>query len=386
MNLPLFFHILILLGGIQGLITGSLLIVEGKNWKANYFLGGLIGLMALASINLFLEYTGWYYSSTPIAIIHNLIPLVILMPAGPLLLFYVHAAADPAFRFTKKHKLQFLPVIIDFLPALTSAIFIIGVKTNLVFPDARPWGLLVDYLHIYSDIPRWIAITMYALLSLRLLERIKKGRAKNNESLITWLRQFIRIFLIFQLAWLLYLIPYVIPATTDFMLRTFNWYPVYIPLTFLIYWLGIKGLIVTYRNKTRNKISSHSTSLQPVIIEETVTNLKKAMETDKIFLNPNLTLDILSQHTRIPPKTISIVLNQHLQKSFNEFVNGYRVEEVKKRLQENPQSNLTILGTALESGFNSKASFQRIFKEMTGISPGGYQKNFAKPNRSQIRN
>jgi AraC-like DNA-binding protein len=378
MNLSLFFHTLILLGGIQGFITGSLLIIEGKKWKANKFLGILLWLMALASINLFLEYTGWYYSSTAMAILHNLVPLVILMPAGPLLYFYVQSAVDPAFRLTGKHKIQFLTIIIDLLPGLTSAIFVVGVKTNLVFPDARPWGAFVDWLHVYSDIPRWLSLTIYAFLSGRLLERLNKNVVKNQGSLFTWLRQFIRIFLVFQLIWLLYLIPYVIPTTTDFMLQTFNWYPVYIPLTFLIYWLGIKGLIVTYRNKLRNKISASSTLLQPANIQEVVTNLKKAMETDRVFLNPNLNLDILSQHSSIPSKTISSVLNQHLQKSFNEFVNGYRVEEVKRRLQETSQSNLTILGTALESGFNSKASFQRIFKEMTGISPGEYQKAFAK--------
>jgi AraC-like DNA-binding protein len=378
MNLSLFFHTLILLGGIQGLITGSLLIIEGKKWRANYFLGCLLWLMALASINLFIEYTGWYYSGTLIAILHNLVPLVILMPAGPLLYFYLQSAVDPSFRLTRRHGLQFITVIIDFLPALTSAIFIVGVKTNLVFPDARPWGSFVDWLHVYSDIPRWISLTIYAFLSARLLERLNKNVVKSQGSLITWLRQFIRIFLVFQLVWLLYLIPYVIPATTDFMLQTFDWYPVYIPLTFLIYWLGIKGLIVTYRNKLRNKISASSTSLQPANIQEAVTNLKKAMEMDRVFLKADLNLDILSQHTGIASKTISFVLNQHLQISFNEFVNGYRVEEVKRRLQETPQSNLTILGTALESGFNSKASFQRIFKEMTGISPGEYQKTFAK--------
>src|SRR5689334_18896752 len=105
MNLALFLHILILLGGLQGLITGCLLFSEGKTRRANRYLGILLWLMSLASINLFLEYTGWYYSGTTIAIIHNLVPLVIIMPAGPLLYFYVKGTIDPEFRITKRWKL-----------------------------------------------------------------------------------------------------------------------------------------------------------------------------------------------------------------------------------------------------------------------------------------
>lgn len=198
--------------------------------------------------------------------------------------------------------------------------------------------------------------------------------------MINWLEQFIKIFLFFQLIWLLYLIPYVIPATTDIILRTFSWYPVYIPLTFLIYWLGTKGLIVAYKNREKSKRPAGMSGMQPDILQEVLTKLKKSMEVERLFLNPDLNLERLSQSTGIPSKAISAVLNQHLQKSFNEFVNGYRVDELKKRMNENPESNLTILGMALECGFNSKASFQRIFKEMTGVSPGAYQKTTSKAN------
>jgi AraC-like DNA-binding protein len=380
MKLSLFFNVIILLGGLQGLITGTLLFREGRNRRANRYLGVLLWLIALASVNLFLEYTGWYYSSTTVAIIHNLVPLVILMPAGPLLYFYVRASIDPAFRLTNKQRLHFLPVILDLLPSLTSLIFIAGVKWTIIYPDARPWGAFIDLLAVYSDIPRWASLTLYAFLSVKLIAGFKSNAGKNQAVVITWLQQFIKIFLFFQLIWLLYLIPYVIPATTDLMLRTFNWYPVYIPLTFLIYWLGIKGLIVAYKNREKSRRPAGMSGMQSDMVQEVLTKLKKSMEVERLFLNPDLNLERLSQSTGIPSKAISAVLNQHLQKSFNEFVNGYRVDEVKRRMSENPGSNLTILGMALECGFNSKASFQRIFKEMTGVSPGTYQKTTSKAN------
>src|SRR5690606_34592814 len=101
-------------------------------------------------------------------------------------------------------------------------------------------------------IPRWISITVYLWLSARYLTGLQTGPGKpaagtRHAAEIQWLRQFIRIFLVFQLIWLIYLIPYVIPRYTDFMLDTFDWYPVYVPMAVLIYWLGIKGYSMTHR-------------------------------------------------------------------------------------------------------------------------------------------
>jgi AraC-like DNA-binding protein len=87
-----------------------------------------------------------------------------------------------------------------------------------------------------------------------------------------------------------------------------------------------------------------------------------------MFLDPELTLSHVVKATGIRQKTISAVLNQHAGKSFNEFVNQYRIEELKKRLLKS-QSHLTITGIAFECGFNSQATFQRTFKQFTGVSP-----------------
>jgi len=104
------------------------------------------------------------------------------------------------------------------------------------------------------------------------------------------------------------------------------------------------------------------------------------MKEDKIYLNPNLNLATLSEKTGIAPKTISAVLNQHLQKSFNEFVNGYRVNEFKEKIVQPEMNNLTIAGIAFECGFNSQATFQRTFKELTGQSPSDFRKTAAETN------
>jgi len=82
----------------------------------------------------------------------------------------------------------------------------------------------------------------------------------------------------------------------------------------------------------------------------------------------------MAEATGFTQKIISAVLNQHLQKSFNEFVNQYRVNEFKEKIQSPQTNNLTIAGIALECGFNSQATFQRTFKEITGKSPSEFRK------------
>jgi hypothetical protein len=107
-------------------------------------------------------------------------------------------------------------------------------------------GTAIDNYNVYADIPRWISVTAYLILSARFLAdlKLKNIIAVDGKDInFKWLQQFVRVFLVFQIIWLIYLVPYVIPRYTDMMLNTFDWYPIYIPLAVLIYWLGIKGFI-----------------------------------------------------------------------------------------------------------------------------------------------
>jgi AraC-like DNA-binding protein len=156
------------------------------------------------------------------------------------------------------------------------------------------------------------------------------------------------------------------------MLDTFDWYPVYIPLAILVYWLGIKGYAIS-QQRSGKKITVINSPLTVTTIQETISLLNKAMQKDKLFLNPNLTLALVSENTGIPQKTISAVLNQHLHKSFNEFINEFRVEAFKEKIQQTDMNQFTIAGIAFECGFNSQATFQRTFKQIAGMSPSEFR-------------
>jgi AraC-like DNA-binding protein len=372
-----FFNTIILLGFIQGFIVSNLLFFSTKNRRPNRILAGLILLISLASFNLYGNYQNWFNSDL-LRFIVNFVPLLVPMLFGPLIYFYVQSSLDPNFKITKKQRRHFYPVLIDLVPALTVVIFIAALITKLVRNNPGPWGYFIDTYNVYADIPRWISVTLYVWLSARYLRAYKQknnGNLNGHATHFSWLQQFIKAFMVFQIIWLVYLIPYVMPAYTDWMLRTFDWYPLYIPMAVLIYWLGIKGYLISQQQIFAGKGNSGNTTvLSPELVKQVIAALTKSMEADKVFLQQGCNLAMVSGTTGFSQKIISAVINQHLQKSFNEFVNVYRVAAFKEKITKPESNNLTIAGVALECGFNSQATFQRTFKELTGKSPSEYRK------------
>lgn len=101
--------------------------------------------------------------------------------------------------------------------------------------------------------------------------------------------------------------------------------------------------------------------------------LIKLMEEEKPFLNPKLTLPILAQKLSVSVNHLSQIINQHEEVNFHDFVNRYRVEEFIERATSN--SNFSLLAHALDSGFNSKSSFNSVFKKFKTLTPSQYIKD-----------
>ena len=358
-----FLEILILLGALQGFIISAMLFFSKQARQSNRILAGVIFLMALASLYLYVTGADFYNHSPLLVFLSNFIPMIIIMPMGPLIYFYIRSFSDPAFIFNRKYRPHFYPVLIDLVPQLTAIIYITGIIFKWFPKNDAPWGRFIDQYNVYADIPRWISISIYLWIAHRYL--------KSQTHPIPWLTQFVKIFTAFQVIWLCYLVPYEIPKYSNRLLDLVNWYPVYIPLSILIYWLGIKGYLASQAQSENVKIRKLPFR-DKTLGEELMVRLRKVMEEEKLWMNPSLNLSLLSQHTGISSKTISAVLNQHLNKSFNEFINGYRIDAIKSRLLSPEDKNLTIAGLAYECGFNSQPTFQRAFKSVLGESPSEF--------------
>ena len=97
------------------------------------------------------------------------------------------------------------------------------------------------------------------------------------------------------------------------------------------------------------------------------------MERDKLYQEHELTLQTLSDKLSIPTYQASQAIKEGMNKNFYDLVNGYRVEEAKRLLVDPKNENFTILSVGFEAGFNSKTTFNTVFKKFTGVTPTEYR-------------
>lgn len=129
----------------------------------------------------------------------------------------------------------------------------------------------------------------------------------------------------------------------------------------------IESRVINKASKTRNQDDS--------LIQKQLKVLHEFIETEQPYLNPSLSLRLLADQIDIHPNQLSWLINEHLGKNFNEFINQLRVEHFKKIALDPSNSHISLIGLAFESGFNSKTVFNTTFKKETGMTPKQYQKS-----------
>ena len=119
-----------------------------------------------------------------------------------------------------------------------------------------------------------------------------------------------------------------------------------------------------------------NSSLNTKDIEDFKLRIISAMKDDKIFTNPNLSLQLFSETVNIPKHYISEILSSHLHTNFQDFVNEYRVEEFIKLYTNSDNNHFSVLGIATSVGFKNKATFNANFKKFKGVSPTEYKQKY----------
>jgi AraC-like DNA-binding protein len=148
--------------------------------------------------------------------------------------------------------------------------------------------------------------------------------------------------------------------------------------------MGVKGYFTdtTKLNKLNFKFSPETIGIpeevnsfeSKSISDSDIKIVKNLMEVEKAYLNPELNLSDLAKMANMSRGQLSEIVNSGFNKNFNDFVNSYRVEAFKAMLKDKKHEQLSLLGIAQDCGFNSKATFNRVFKKLTSHSPTEYLK------------
>jgi len=129
-----------------------------------------------------------------------------------------------------------------------------------------------------------------------------------------------------------------------------------------------------FSSKSWPEEATSSPKMSEKEVSEALSILENLIKNEKPFLDPALSLKTLAAKTGIHPNKLSWLLNEHLSRNFNEFINLHRLETFKVISKDPAYSHLSLLGLAYESGFTSKTVFNTYFKKVTGMSPGTWLK------------
>ncbi len=144
--------------------------------------------------------------------------------------------------------------------------------------------------------------------------------------------------------------------------------------SFILYWINYQLTIFTIRNGKGNstKVVSNEKSKQVQLL------IERHFTKEKVYRDPKLTLSKFSSLINQPDYVVSVVINKLYKKTFPEFLNHFRVNEIKEELLRQSNDNITIEGIAYNAGFNTSSSFYTAFKKETGVTPRQFKADFIK--------
>ena len=201
---------------------------------------------------------------------------------------------------------------------------------------------------------------------------LKKNEHKiHSKSLptIAWLKKFTWVFIgVSAIDTILYTSDLIINAG----LESFGFYYATLLINAaFIYWIGFMGFT---KSKLFFNTFKYTQDISEVPLSDIAEKLHQAIQDEKVYLNPSLTLSEMSVQLKCTPKELSKHINDVLGMNFSEYINMHRVEAVKVLMTSEEASKYTLVTLAEKAGFSSKSSFNETFKKVTGETPSAYKK------------
>ena len=294
---------------------------------------------------------------------------------APMLYLYTRSVVYSDYTFTWRESLHLVPLAL-------APVFLLLFYNSL--GEARVHAAIHDYQILFNNAyfqahlwARNVIYVLYGALSYQLLvtykERLQQDYSNIDKIEHSWLRLLIVGFiamwvwnfagyildLLLEAIWL--------PDTMGIIGNYFNFIFINaIVLHSLIHATGFQGV----QSRAEPKKSADPEAID----QRHIAILVKAMEEDKVYLEPEITLEQLAEKVSLPPRQVSTIINRHFKKNFFEFVNHYRVEQAKALLMQSDQQ-VSILDVMADAGFNSKSAFNRYFKKFVNMTPTEYRES-----------
>ena len=374
--------ILSLIAAGQGFFLALILAGRKQNSLANHILAVA---MVLFSFELL---TTFYHGSGLDQRFPHLIGTTYGFPFlySPVFLLYAQALTGSFRRLSASQAAHFLPFLI--VTAYTIPFYAMsGVDKILVLDDpaGSPWSdrlFFIDHLKFAYSLVYLVAILVVISRHRR---RVRDRFSSLDKVNLDWLR-----FLAYGgfVTWLV--------ALAFYLFGLFGSRPDFDPIegysdlvslviaayVYAIGYLGLRqpeifGSVVASNSDDAAPIAYVKSGMDESQAREIESRMLDLMETASPYRDPELTLPQLADRLGISPHNLSQVINSRLGVNFYDFINGYRIEEVKRRIRDDKASSLTLLSMGLDAGFNSKSSFNAVFKKMAGCTPSEFRKQAA---------
>jgi AraC-like DNA-binding protein len=299
---------------------------------------------------------------------------------APFLLWYTRSLIYKNYRLTKKDVIYLVPFIVYlchqvlfyYSLALEDKQHIQEVYNLFSAPQ------YMNYVNLFREIFR-AALSFFCILEIRRYSSHIRTNFSDIERLdLTWLKMLVVGFLLIHL-WavlvsILILMSVSFGIETDFAtMGLIGNYTTFFMVSILIYF-SLSHSSVFEGIEVKNTESTKSDNIKNKISDEMVERITAFMETEKPYLVPALNLERLAAQMKIQPRILSHVINRHFECNFFEFINNYRVDEAKKMLSDKQYEDKNMLDIMLDVGFNSKATFNSLFKKKVGMTPSEYRK------------
>ena len=381
-------HLVALVGAVQGFLVAGALVAHRTNRTANRLLAALV---VTFTISLIQEV---YYSAGLVRVYPHFFGISYPLPwvFGPLAYLYAVCASDGSRRLRARDAAHFAPLIVVLIAG--APIYWMSGADKIALFDRLQSGDAPTIIRLLEP-SKYVSGSVYSLLTIAHLRqhrrRIRNSYSSTERVNLLWL---LWLSAAAAAIWLL-AIAVDVASTLPFPMSSHPDDLVSFAVVLLVYAIGYMGLRQPEIFRYDGPVAPTPSETDPPSIDQAepaapaeryersglrdseAGALKAALITlmtrEHPYRNPDLTLPDLAERLGTTPHKLSEVLNAELSQTFYDFVNSYRVEDVRRRLAKADSRNQNLLTLAMDAGFASKSTFNQVFKKQTGQTPSAYR-------------